>query len=133
MPVAGCIVGAVIVAVGGFILMILVVPGFGYAVLGITLALAILAAIWFFYWRKKRHRSLLPTSAQQTGDASDIRSTPDANDPAFTLGHGRGESVVLPPPPPAVMRGIDNRGSYLGRPVTHSPKLLPMYMDGTDR
>ena len=120
-----------------FILMILLVPGFRYAALGFTIILAILAAVWFFYWRKKRHGSpisLLPTSAQQAGDASDIRSAPDANAPAFTLDHGRGESEVLQRPPPAVMRGIDNRRSYLGCPVTHpeSPTLLPMYMDGAD-
>jgi hypothetical protein len=132
---AGCIGGVAAVVVFMFILMILVVPGFGYAVLGITLTLAILAAVWFFYWRKRRHRSPispLPTSAQQAGDASDIRSAPDANAPAFTLDHGRGERGVLRKPPPAVMRGINNRGSYLGH-HPESPTLLPMYMDGADR
>lgn len=118
--------------------MIMLVPPFGYAILGIILTLAILAAVWFFCWRKKRDgspTSLLPTSAQQAGDASDIRSAPDANAPAFTWDHdGRGENVDLQPPPPAVMRGIDNRGSYLRHPVTHpkSPTLLPMYMDGAN-
>ena len=65
-------------------------------------------------------KSLLPTSAQQTGDASDIRTAPNANIRAFTQ-----KTEVLPPPPPAVMRGID-----LGLPV-ESSTLPPMYMDGS--
>jgi len=105
-------------------------------------------------------KHLLPISAQQAGDASDIRSapdssaltpdtyyyptnsrssipkslrqaressdSPDANTRTFTRGRGRGKSVVLKPPPPAVTRGID-----LGRPVEPST-LPPMYMDGSD-
>jgi hypothetical protein len=50
------------------------------------------------------------------------------------LDQGREDSGVLGRPPPAVMRGTDNRGSYLGLPVTHpeSSTLLPMHMDGAD-
>jgi hypothetical protein len=126
------VVGALIF----FIITMIILPPLGYTILGIILTLAILAVV-LCCWRKIRDRSptsLLPTSVQQAGDASDIRSAPDANAPAFTCDHdGRRESVVLRPPPPAVMRDIDNRGSYL-RPVTHleSPMLLPKYMDGTD-
>jgi uncharacterized protein (DUF58 family) len=111
----------VITALGFTIFVMALIGTFlgGYAVLGVTLILAILAALW--YWRKKRHRSLtslLPTSAEQAGDASDIHSAPDANAPACTLDQGREDRGVLRQPPPAVMRGRDNRGSYLGRPVT---------------
>jgi hypothetical protein len=51
------------------------------------------------------------------------------------LVQGRENRGVLRQPPLVVMWGRDNRGSYLGRPVTHleSPTLPPRYMDGADR
>ena len=79
-------------------------PPIGYAVLAIII-LAIIAAVFYYCCRRKSDRypiSLLPISAQQLGVASDIP-------PAFTWDHhdGRRESIVLQPPPPAVMRRID--------------------------
>jgi hypothetical protein len=117
-----------LIIVLGIIAAMCAVPPFAYAVLSI-IALAIIAVICFSAFRgKKRNGSLLlPTSAQQAGDASDIRNAPDGNAPAFAQHDGRGESVVLQLPPPAVVRY--NGGSNL-RPA--SSPLLPMYMDGKD-
>jgi hypothetical protein len=124
----------------GFIIFLMVIfPVFRYAILGIIIILAIFVAISSCCqrWAKKRNRSprsllVLPTSAQQAGDASDFHNDdPDSNTPSFTQDHGRGESVVLQLPPPAV---IQMRRSNLGPLVTHptSPTLLPMFMDGKD-
>lgn len=140
MASAGCnATGVLVVVIAMSIILMITVPALGYAVFGVILSFAILAAVWSLSRKNKRnvsHTSVLPTSAQQAGGACDIRSAPDANIPTFTWDHGRGENVVLQPPPPAVMRGIGNRasGSYLPHLMTHpeSPTLLPMYMDGTD-
>jgi len=136
---ACCLIITAIIAV--IIVIIFEFPPFGYIILAIV-ALFIIAAVCNCCMKRKSEGSpispLLPTSAQQLeqaglGDASDIPAPPNA--PAFTWDHGRGESIVLQTPPPAVMRGIDIRDSYLGGSVTHSePSTLPpVYMDGADR
>ena len=71
----------------------------------------------------------LPTSAPETGDASDATSS---NAPAFTQDHdGRVMRLVPPLPLPAVTRhkGTSND---LGHPHKQPSNLLPMYMDGSD-
>ena len=132
--------GEIAIVIGGlvgFILICVIYPPFAYVLLAIILApilVAIVWTVWSFWKREKGNTSPAPTSAQQAGDASDIRSAPDANTPTFTLDHGGEGSVVLQPPSPVVLRGIDNGESYLERLVTHpeSLPLLPMHMDGTD-
>jgi hypothetical protein len=110
---------------------------FGYAFLGIVILIIIIVAVDeavdYCCGRRKSNRSpissLLPTSAQQleqAGDASDDIGVPPAlntNASASSWDHGRGESIVLQPPPPAVMRGPQrDRDSYLslGGSVTYS-------------
>ena len=65
---------------------------------------------------------ILPTSAH----ARDSGTVPNANTRAFARDHGR-RSVILPPPPLAVTRSIDFKGS-----LVESYTLPPMYMDGSD-
>jgi hypothetical protein len=141
----------VVLLLGWIIYLMVLVPGFRYTVLGIILALIIIVAVSVCCrQRKQRNRypsSLLPTSALQAGDASDIHNAPNSNTPNlnapnssapnsdtpyFTQDPGRGVSEVLQLPPPAVTR--HNRGSDVVPLVTHSASstLLPMYMDGKD-
>jgi len=129
--------GVIICALAIF--MMVMIPALGWTFLGIVLTLAIVMAIWFFWWRKKHNRSLrslLPTSAQQARDVSNTPHVPNVNPPAFTAydESSGSESIVLQPPPLAVMQSIDNHGSDVGCPVTHpvSPTLLPMHMDSAD-
>jgi hypothetical protein len=151
-----CVVGVAAATVIAFIILIILDPVLALALFGTAIGLALLVFVVLGFWARKHHRTpttLLPTSAQQAGDASDIPSAPVANPPAFTLDDGGENRKVLRRPPPAVMQGrdnhgsylgrpvttvmqgIDNRGSYLGRPATHSESstLQPMYRDGADR
>ena len=68
-----------------------------------------------------------PTSAQQRGDASDVRSDTDTSAPIFT----QDGSLALPPP--AMTR--ENGGYSLRQQLSSSTgsTLLPMYMDGSDK
>lgn len=72
-----------------------------------------------------------PTTAQQTGDASDVASgvfsATDTSAPTFT------QDRSLDLPPPAVMR--QNGGYSLRQQLSSSAgtTLLPMYMDGSDK
>lgn len=72
-----------------------------------------------------------PTSAQQTGDASDVASgvfsATDTSAPTFT------QDMSLDLPPPAVTR--QNGGYSLRQQLSSSAgtTLLPMYMDGSDK
>ena len=111
-PGAACCVVSCVSAVITIVCISIFFPVFGYVVLAIVI-LAIIAAVFYYCCRRRKSDrypiSLLPISAQQLGVASNIPRAPNTNTPAFTWDHhdGRGESIVLEPPPPAVMRSID--------------------------
>ena len=93
------------------IIIIVLFPPFGYAVLGVVI-LAIIVAVYYYCHRRPRGKSdrspisLLPTSVQQLEQAGVASDIPCAPNTTYTWDHGRG-SIGLQPPPPAVMRGID--------------------------